>query len=916
MPDYLSPAISLLTLSADTVGINENLTLGANFDDSISGIFLSEFEVVRPLPLGSLNFTSNNQNNIQIIFDSTNVAGNYTVNFSVTDNVGNVSNSQTQFFVESAPPEISFGNAEFNNFFNPNPPNDLKFTVVAKDKIPVLSSNGIIFSIFGKPSGTLIFGPFQPIYTVSDTIQISTDVTLDIPQGDDAIDVQVVATNQIGLSATTTQSFLVDGTSPAITVLSPQELEEFAKNATFNFVANYTDEIATATNFRKREVSKISKKVKSKIAELLGAGIDLNSVSLTLTLPDGSQTDVTSSATISETGINFLSSPLALVGNYLIRLTVADNVGNFKTVVRQIKILEEKPILNFQTAQFGDFFNPANPNSFSVLLTENGTTQFTPNDIKINLSRVMEGGILPGSSNIPFDFNRNGNEVNVSFLPSLVFATSDLGMKVDFILNHPLFAPDTLSKTYSIDNIAPEITVNSPPPNSEFIQDSQVNIFFSFDDTQTSVFATKVNGKSRFAKTKREQTTSRKGKNKILGNGSGIDTSSIVFRLEFPDGHQEIRNGLVTSNSFSVTTEPLNFHGNYKAILTLSDNVANTQILSQNFKINKRVLPSTIPQVNFSSPFTIGNTPHNFDFITFDDEGISLVTLKVSRLRATFENPEGVLEVIEESADFGQVTQNDTVFINYFGQFALSNTSLAKDLEVVLEASVTDFEGNLKVVSQAYKIDQESPKIVQITPSNNELIESLTNFTVRVDYEDEGIGIETAELEIVDSEGNEIRKIQGSIGQNASVGFAEVFVSEDLRADSYQIIFTASDSLGNSIRAVSTFRVNASLFVVQDIHNYPNPFKIGSTTTFVFTATKDALVTIKIYDFSGKKVRTLLDEREFQPQGNEIEIVPVWDGKDDSGRNLAKGVYFANVVVKEKNGEGKRKKTIKIALIK
>ncbi|KAA3605842.1 MAG: hypothetical protein DWQ06_02980 [Calditrichaeota bacterium] len=916
VPDYFVPEISLLSISADTVGINENLTLSANFDDSISGISLSEFVIVRPSPLGSLNFTSNNQNNFQVIFDSTTVAGNYTVNFSVTDNVGNLVSQQAQFFVKSSPPEITFGGAEFNNFFNPNPPNLLNFTVIQKDEIPVQATNGISISIFGKPSGNLIFGPFQPSYVVNDTIQISTNVTLNIPQNDEAIDVKVIATNEIGISEMTTETFLIDGVKPSVTLLSPQVGEEFAKNSNFNFIANYTDEIPIGLRLSKNEILKMVKKSNSKISELLGAGVDLSSVSLVITSPDGLKTDVTSLTNITATGIDFISSQLTLVGNYLIELKVADNVGNLNTIVTQIKVLEEKPVLNFQTSQFGDFFNPASPNSFTVLLIENGSTQFTPSNIKINVSRVVESGIIPGSTNIPFDFNRNGNEVEVSFLPSLTFATSDIGMKVDFILNHPLFTPDTLSKIYSIDNISPEVSANSPEPNEEFIQDSQVNIFFSFDDSQTSVFSTKPNGKSRFAKTKREQTTSRKSQNKILGNGSGIDTSSVVFRLEFPDGHQEVRNGLVTPNSFSLTTEPLNTPGNYAAILVLADNVGNTKLLNQKFKINKRVLPTTVPQIKFDAPFTFGSNPHNFNFLTYDDEGISTVTLKISRLRATFENPEGVLEVIEESAEFDQTTQNDTVFVNYLAQFSLSNTSSAKDLEVVLEASITDFEGNLKIFTQSYKIDQDSPVITQITPTNNTLIESLTNFSVRVDFEDIGIGIESSELEVVDSEGIQIQKVQGTIQESASVGFAEIFISESLKADNYQVIFTASDSLGNSTRQVTTFRVNSSLFVVEDIHNYPNPFKIGSTTTFVFTATKDALVTIHIYDFLGRKVRTLLEEREFRPQGNEIEIVPVWDGKDDSGSNLAKGVYFANVLVKEKNGEGKSKKVVKIALIK
>ncbi len=80
--------------------------------------------------------------------------------------------------------------------------------------------------------------------------------------------------------------------------------------------------------------------------------------------------------------------------------------------------------------------------------------------------------------------------------------------------------------------------------------------------------------------------------------------------------------------------------------------------------------------------------------------------------------------------------------------------------------------------------------------------------------------------------------------------------------------------------APSNFRLGA---------NYPNPF--NPTTTIPVTAEKDGPARLEILDATGRRVRTLHDgplaagTRDFR-----------WDGRDDSGRRLASGVYLARLV--------------------
>jgi hypothetical protein len=69
---------------------------------------------------------------------------------------------------------------------------------------------------------------------------------------------------------------------------------------------------------------------------------------------------------------------------------------------------------------------------------------------------------------------------------------------------------------------------------------------------------------------------------------------------------------------------------------------------------------------------------------------------------------------------------------------------------------------------------------------------------------------------------------------------------------------------------------------------YPNPFH--PATTIPFALTKDARVTLGVYDALGRCVRTLLDGAT--PAGPQALR---WDGRDDAGRALASGVYFLRI---------------------
>lgn len=72
------------------------------------------------------------------------------------------------------------------------------------------------------------------------------------------------------------------------------------------------------------------------------------------------------------------------------------------------------------------------------------------------------------------------------------------------------------------------------------------------------------------------------------------------------------------------------------------------------------------------------------------------------------------------------------------------------------------------------------------------------------------------------------------------------------------------------------------------LDNYPNPF--NPTTTLSYQLSKDAEVTLVIYNTLGQTIRTLVNA--FQPAGFQRVV---WDGRDDSGNLVPSGLYFYQI---------------------
>ena len=85
---------------------------------------------------------------------------------------------------------------------------------------------------------------------------------------------------------------------------------------------------------------------------------------------------------------------------------------------------------------------------------------------------------------------------------------------------------------------------------------------------------------------------------------------------------------------------------------------------------------------------------------------------------------------------------------------------------------------------------------------------------------------------------------------------------------------------------------------------FPNPFNPSTTTHFDLP--REQMVSLRVYDISGRLVDVLLDDRMAPKGPNEI----VWVGRDQTGRQLPSGTYFYRLEFGE-NVETKRMMLLK-----
>ncbi len=135
-----------------------------------------------------------------------------------------------------------------------------------------------------------------------------------------------------------------------------------------------------------------------------------------------------------------------------------------------------------------------------------------------------------------------------------------------------------------------------------------------------------------------------------------------------------------------------------------------------------------------------------------------------------------------------------------------------------------------------------------------------------------------------------------------------------IAAGEHKLTLKAWDINNNSVESTIHFTVKEQENIALDhVLNYPNPFTTKTSFFFEHNQVCSELdAQVQIFTISGKVVKTINQTvNTIGFRSNAID----WDGKDDFGDQLAKGVYIYRLIVKSSTGEI-AEKTEKLVLLK
>ena len=133
--------------------------------------------------------------------------------------------------------------------------------------------------------------------------------------------------------------------------------------------------------------------------------------------------------------------------------------------------------------------------------------------------------------------------------------------------------------------------------------------------------------------------------------------------------------------------------------------------------------------------------------------------------------------------------------------------------------------------------------------------------------------------------------------QTVTLGFGMEFMSDVLLPTGYYApgVSDRADLMANIMEyfqkaptGPGTGTEGNGVFVTKLSQARPNPF--NPSTTIAYSLAGRSRVTIRVYDLTGRIVRTLVDG-----EVESGEYVAVWDGTTDAGKRAASGVYFVRM---------------------
>jgi len=200
----------------------------------------------------------------------------------------------------------------------------------------------------------------------------------------------------------------------------------------------------------------------------------------------------------------------------------------------------------------------------------------------------------------------------------------------------------------------------------------------------------------------------------------------------------------------------------------------------------------------------------------------------------------------------------------------------------------------------------DTPLVIELQPGRNEVSLKILNKS-NLDLQSICVIVKAEDLPEGLSMLESMQKVDISPNSTSNKSLLlQIEVNEKAKAGVYQIPFQLKDKFDHTWDYDFTAELKAFKPEKYELaQNYPNPFNLSTKIDYSLANDNEQETSLVILDLLGRQIRTLVKEK--QPAGS---YTVIWDGKDESGHEVASGVYFCKLTAR------RFVKIIKISLTK
>lgn len=346
---------------------------------------------------------------------------------------------------------------------------------------------------------------------------------------------------------------------------------------------------------------------------------------------------------------------------------------------------------------------------------------------------------------------------------------------------------------------------------------------------------------------------------------SGIKTSSLTIIIAGVPGNQGTgRRSSKTSTTVTFTPSISVTPGPYTARVTVEDVHGNRTEAEWQFTVELDVTP---PSITTSSPHGVIRSDKPIISVSASDDMSGVDTIEIGVKDEDNRTITGVTSV-----------RSDKTSATFTPAGSLTSGTYTVNVKLA------DMRGNKASGQWQFTIELDTiPPAITITRPMQEHTENRRPI-ISASYTDNLSGVDARSVKI---------SLDGTAVEPDAVSETQVmFTPEfDLAFGQHTVKLEVSDMAPSANTAVQEWSFFVERMGIANARNYPNPFE--DDTTIAFRISRQASITVQIYDFTGRLVAEPLTNSVREAGPVEIE----WHGETSGGDHLARGVYFCHILM-------------------